>query len=234
MQWSDLEQQLVNRGLLPSQARELIWEAVSSGSIVIIKSAPMVDNHLLDGEIRYEKILDLIRRTIGTGLIITMPASVTEENTSPTLVAFAQIIAAAKNNLYIISPYLDDVGVAKLCLPLQEAKNRGVRLMVISRETAKRQPSRTRGLRALSIIFGEQMDIRDYHTEAQGLSHYTSVHAKLIQADNQIGYVGSAELRGNALEKNFELGSILSAEHAELSLSAFKAVWEIAQRVKPQ
>jgi phosphatidylserine/phosphatidylglycerophosphate/cardiolipin synthase-like enzyme len=231
MQWSTLEQQLIDRGLLPKQARELIWEAISSEAITVSHPAQMVENQLLEGDVPYENILASVRELIGSGLIITMPAAVSKENTPPTLLAFTQIVAATQDTLYLISPYIDDGGVEKLSSPLQEAKNRGVQLMVITRETAKRQPGRTRGLEALFSIFAGQVEVRDYHHESEGMAHYTSVHAKLIQADDQIGYVGSAELRGNALEKNFELGAILTKDQAMLSLAAFNAVWEIARRV---
>lgn len=234
MQWAAFEQQLINRGLKPNQARELIWEAISSEAIIISRTAPMVENQLLEGNIPHEYILTSIREMIGSGLIITMPATVSEDNTPPTLLAFAQIIAAARNKLLLISPYLDDKGVEKLISPLQEAKNRGVYLMLITRETAERQPGRTLGLEALFSMFAGQIEVRDYHTKAKGLAHYTSVHAKLIQADDQIGYVGSAELRGNALEKNFEMGVILTQEQAKLSINSFYAVWEIARRVVPR
>lgn len=234
MQWSTLEQQLINRGLQPYQARELIWGAISSETLIISRAAPMAENQLLEGDIPHENILASVRAMIGSGLIITMPAAVSEENTPPTLLAFAQIIAATRETLYLISPYIDDKGVGKLSSPLQEAKKRGVYLKVITRETAKRQPGRTRGIDALLSMFSRQIEVRDYHTEAKGLAHHTSVHAKLIQADDQIGYVGSAELRGNALEKNFEMGAILSPEQAALSLVSFYAVWEIARRVVPR
>lgn len=231
MRWIELEQKLINSGLLPIQARELIWEAISGEVIKVVRTAPMVEDQVLSGDIPYENILSSVRDKIGTGIIVTVPAAVSEESTSPTLLAFSQIIAAAKNTVYVISPYIDAKGVETLNLPLQEAQKRGVQLMAITRETAKRQASRTRGLEALSSIFANQLHVRDYHTEAEGLSHYTSVHAKLIQADDQIGYVGSAELRGNALEKNFEMGCILTTEQAANSLAAFKAVWQIARPV---
>lgn len=234
MQWSTIEQQLINRGLQPHQARELIWGAISSETLIISLAAPMAENQLLEGDIPHENILASVRAMIGSGLIITMPAAVSEENTPPTLFAYAQIIAATRETLYLISPYIDDKGVGKLFSPLQEAKERGVYLKVITRETAKHQLSRTRGIEALFSMFSRQIEVRDYHTEAKGLAHHTSVHAKLIQADNQIGYVGSAELRGNALEKNFEMGAILSPEQAALSLASFKAVWEIARKVVPR
>jgi phosphatidylserine/phosphatidylglycerophosphate/cardiolipin synthase-like enzyme len=231
MQWLELEQKLINRGLLPNQARELIWEAISSEVIKVVRTAPMVEDQVLSGEIPQESILSSVREKIGVGIIVTMPAAVSEESTSPTLLTFAQIIAAAQNTIYLISPYIDDKGIEMLHSPLLEAKKRGVQLRIITRETAKRQVGRTRGLESLFSLFANQMSVRDYHTEAEGLSHYTSVHAKLIQADDQIGYVGSAELRGNALEKNFEMGCILTTEQAALSLTAFKSVWQIARPV---
>lgn len=234
MLWSDLEQKLIDRGLQPHQARELIWGAISNKSLTVSQAAPMVENQHLEGDIPDEDILASVREMISSGLIITMPAAVSEEDTPPTVVAFAQIIAAVQKMLYIISPYIDDKGVEKLRSPLQEAKSRGVHLRVLTRETEKRQAGRTRGLEALFALFGKQVLVRDYHTKAKGLSHHTSVHAKLIQADDQIGYVGSAELRGNALEKNFEIGAILSPEQALLSIASFDSVWEIARRVVPQ
>ena len=43
----------------------------------------------------------------------------------------------------------------------------------------------------------------------------TFIHAKLIVADRTRGYLGSANLSGGGLDKNFEVGAAMAPEQAE-------------------
>ena len=48
-----------------------------------------------------------------------------------------------------------------------------------------------------------------------GLESLTFIHAKLIVADRTRGYLGSANLSGGGLDKNFEAGVALTPEQAD-------------------
>ena len=229
--WRVYEHDLVLRGLEPALARDLMWSGVRTGSLKVISQAAMIEDQVLDGQITDNLIVVCISQALPASLVITSPVSGMQDPIPATLHAFKLIIAAACARLCIISPYIDDVGVKHLAEPIQSAAERKVEIRLLTRETEARQAFRTRGLAALARLAGSRLAVRDYHTRALGLSHLTSVHAKLILADGKLGYVGSAEIRGNALEKNFEMGTVIREEVASQAVGAFEAIWQVAKAV---
>jgi len=229
--WRSIEEGLVNRGLDPNLARDLLWTAVQAEELAVERDAPMVEDQMLSGEIPDDRILSVVEAAFGTKLVITSPVTGEQESVPPTLRAFRLLIAASNRILLIASPYIDKAGVDKLEKPLRAAIERGVSIYLLTREVALRHPSRTAGLRALFEIAQQNLHVKDYHTKSRNRAHITSLHAKLLQADRNIGFVGSAELRGNALEKNFEMGAIIRGEEALQAAEAFQAVWKAAAAV---
>jgi len=89
---------------------------------------------------------------------------------------------------------------------------------------------------SLYEILGPLLEVRSYARRirsTEGISlNWGSLHAKLVIADTERAYIGSAEPRGYALNGNFEVG-LVSAEPATTStlLQVFDAVWELADAV---
>ncbi len=230
--WREWEQELVRRGLEPLLARELIWAGIHAGSLKIVTDAAMVEDQVLEGQVPDELLVAHVSQALSNCLVVTSPVSGVQDAVPATLRAFQLIVSAAVQSLDITSPYIDAHGVQKLAEPLRTAAERKVQIRLLTRETAAFQNSRSRGIDALTQLAGGQLQIRDYHTPAEGLAHCTSVHDKLVLADAKIGYVGSAEVRGNALEKNFELGAIIQDEAAAQAADAFETVWQVAIQVE--
>jgi hypothetical protein len=227
--WRVYEQDLIYRGLEPVLARELMWSGIRSGSLKVVTQAAMVEDQILDGQIADSLVVNCVLRVLNP-LVVTSPVGM-QEGILTTIRAFKMIIAAACSRLFIVSPYIDDTGVRYLAEPLRSVVERGGKIYLLTRETAAKQISRSHGLEALARLAGDRLSVRDYHTQAQGMSHFTSTHAKLVLADETLGYVGSAEVRGNALDKNFEMGAIIRGDAASQAVRAFEAVWQVAKVV---
>lgn len=233
MLWHELEAELVRSGLPPTSARDLVFAALAQGALTVTRPAPMVEQKEIQGNCPRAAVVEMVHALLPAGVVATLPVVHNAEH-PPTLVAFRQIIAAATAHLYLVSPFIDGGGVALLYEALAEAVRRQVEIRLLTRQVADRQASRTAGLERLFTLGKSQVQVRDYHTKARGLAHFTSVHAKLVLADAAIGYVGSAEVRANALTKNFELGSIIKGTDAANALDAFNSVWEAAKAVRPR
>ena len=231
MLWKDLEAKLMLRGLDQGLVRDLIWASLGQGELKVISDAQMVEGKDLSGEVPDERIAGAIESQLSGKLVATSPISGLPKDLPSTISVFRLITAVASSRLDIVSPYIDDSGVSMLRDALLQAAERRVQVRIITREARKPHASRLRGLAEIAAIASPQLSVRDYHTQKGEYAHFTSVHAKLVLADERIGYVGSAELRGNALVKNFELGSVLTGSAAQLASQSFDALWRVAQPV---
>jgi phosphatidylserine/phosphatidylglycerophosphate/cardiolipin synthase-like enzyme len=224
-----LIQNLQKRGLSEAAAKRIVIAALTSGALREVRSAPSFEQTEVSGVIPQEVLLEEIYHHLSEGIVATAPVVI--PNTRPTLEVFQLIIAAAKNELLISSPYIDDEGVRHLTQPFVAATERNVKMYLLTRETQRRDPGRTSGIRRLNALTSGTLEVRDYYTSVDS-RHITAVHAKVLLADDVIGYVGSAEIRQHGLLSNFEMGYIFHKGEAALAArQAFQAFWEIASRV---
>lgn len=223
--------ELVERGLTRAQAEQCVWLAYDAGIIKFTKAAPMLEDREAEGEVTSEMVQAIVCQSQRPRVVATTPAF-GEVSTSATLVVFQQIIAAASHELTIASPYLDYGGIDLLKNILANACKRGVRVRVLTRETAANDFGRTEGIRRLREMFGDLLELRDYHFTVDG-RHRTSVHAKLLLADDALGYIGSAEIRRNAIANNFELGMVIQKPDTSNAMYAFDTFWRLATKVDP-
>jgi phosphatidylserine/phosphatidylglycerophosphate/cardiolipin synthase-like enzyme len=229
MQARAIIQLLERRGLPIAAARKVIMAAIARGALREVQSASRFEDIKLVGEIPQSILLDEIRCRLPEGIVATAPIIIS--NIRPTLDVFQLIVAAAETELLIASPYIDGQGVKLLSVPLATACERNVRVRLLTRETERQQPARTAGIRHLAQLVGQGLDVRDYYARMNN-RHAAAVHAKLLLADDAIGYVGSAEMRQHGLLSNFEMGYIFHHSSAiATARQAFMAFWEIASPV---
>jgi phosphatidylserine/phosphatidylglycerophosphate/cardiolipin synthase-like enzyme len=227
-----LIQDLQKRGFPEAVAKRIIISAVASGTLHELRSAPNFEQTEIGGVLPEEILLDEVYQRLPQGIAATAP--VTIPSTRPTLEVFQLIIAAAKDELFIASPYIDDEGVKHLKLPLSAAAERNVKVYLLTRETERRHSGRTSAIRRLASLTRGTHEVRDYYTSIDG-QHMTAVHAKLLLADDTIGYVGSAEIRQHGLLSNFEMGYVFHRGDAALAArEAFLAFWSIATPVETE
>jgi phosphatidylserine/phosphatidylglycerophosphate/cardiolipin synthase-like enzyme len=203
--------------------------ALASGTLRTVNSAPTIEETHVAGSIARPTLLEEIYRCLPEGIVSTAPVAV--PTTRPTLEVFRLIIAAAEADLLIASPYIDNSGVELLTRSFVSAGERGVKVFLLTRETQRRSFGRTAGIRRLAALVNDALEVRDYYAAVNG-QHTAAVHAKLLIADEAIGYVGSAEIRRHGLMTNFEMGYVFHQHEAiAAAREAFMAFWEIASSV---
>lgn len=120
----------------------------------------------------------------------------------------------AEENIKICSPFLEWNGLRNYIDVLIRKARSGVEISILIREIlAKPDSNRSQGIKKSLEIFRKnqilhKIKIRDYYI-APGNKLKSSIHAKFLIVDDSHAYIGSADIRENALTKNFELGLIV-------------------------
>jgi phosphatidylserine/phosphatidylglycerophosphate/cardiolipin synthase-like enzyme len=149
---------------------------------------------------------------------------------------FSSIIKSAQRVLRICSPFLQKDVLTRDSLPhlkelLLKAITRGVEIKILSRELNSRSDDVSWVLDIGSDIKSRKLTIVDYHlTEKNAI--YSSTHAKIICADYDLAYVGSAELRRNSIVANFEIGCYLRGPQVYGICEAFDLMFRKGQEWK--
>ncbi len=234
---AEWNERLVAWGLPRVSAEQLILAALNRGALVEIGAAKSFDATLVDGEVPQTLVVEEVLRCLPSGLVATAPVAEVGTGIRETREVFALVIAAAQQELLIASPYLDERGVMLLQAPLRTAAKRGVRLRLLSRELKvdETRPfreligprARSKGIRLLADWFGEHFQAADYYYH-DGTRQLAALHAKIVQADDTLGYVGSAEIREYALRVNFEMGYVFHAANATACRTTFESIWSAA------
>ncbi len=144
--------------------------------------------------------------------------------------AFASLAASARTSLTIMTPFLDNVG-AKWAVALFEAADRAVSKELILRFLQDSEsdlypegyPSIADDLRRL------QVKVYDFAVPRPDTTNFfETFHAKVICADGERAYVGSANLSQHSKETSMELGMLVSGSAAARVKSILDKVRDIA------
>jgi len=130
--------------------------------------------------------------------------------------AFASLAASASESLTIMTPFLDDVG-AKWAIALFEATNQSVSKELILRFL--QSPDIDLYPEGLPSILADlhrlQVKIYDFAVPRPDTPmFFETFHAKVICADGNRAYVGSANLSRHSKETSMELGILVSGSAA--------------------
>jgi phosphatidylserine/phosphatidylglycerophosphate/cardiolipin synthase-like enzyme len=139
------------------------------------------------------------------------------------LVALGKILEATRNSLVILSPYWRVDGVRSLLSTASRNNYAGVSVRVLT-QTACFMKADDRN--ALNFFIAKMREsgaiVQTYSPRTiGGLTPF--LHAKLIVADSNKAYVGSANFTSSGLDHGIEVGVVLEGEVA----SAF-AIWASA------
>jgi len=140
----------------------------------------------------------------------------------------------ASESLTVVSPYLESGGVEWLLHGIEGAIRRGVDVTVVSRELEAGEPN----MAALSDLFdlagGDHGELRVYdYYEADPDSRrplYT-LHSKVLVADAERAYVGSANFTTYGFTENLEVGVIVEGPHVKHLQQLFDTVVASAREV---
>lgn len=129
---------------------------------------------------------------------------------------FREIITSAKAVIRICSPFmqknvLNDDSFPELRQLIFDALKRNVEIRLLSRELFKGRGEEIQWIIDVADDLGKIDNLRvvDYHFSSESGTVLSSTHAKLLIADYNMAYVGSAELRRNSLVANFEVGYLV-------------------------
>ncbi len=132
------------------------------------------------------------------------------------LECFREIISSAKDVLRICSPFMQKNVLEEASFPdlrelLVDALKNDVEIRLLSRELFQGRAEEIQWIIDIATKLGKIANLKvvDYHLSLENRSIISSTHAKLIVADYDMAYVGSAELRQNSLIANFEVGCLV-------------------------
>ena len=147
------------------------------------------------------------------GLVWTIPSAISLDGKSYHE-ALSEVIRSATRRVILVAPYLEREGIGMLEGELLGAVARGVEINILAHDTED--------LGSLSSIALEELRRSVEETQGGSLFVYSAntenflLHSKIAIADGTLGVVGSANLTGNALEKNFELGIEIGSRDASV------------------
>ena len=133
-----------------------------------------------------------------------------------------ELIETAERDVWLLSPFVDDSGLAEVEPALGRAIKRGVRVLIMTRHLGDPKSPNSRLIERLrGCGLGDGRTLRAHHLiigTGRGRTREL-LHAKVIVTDEgRQGYVGSLNLTGSSLDDVFEIGVIVGGSTA-LSLA---------------
>jgi len=172
-------------------------------------------------------------------LVATMPLGAHSLSGRPRsyidlLDALNTLIAGAKRELRISSPFADPETIALLRPSFRRAAGGGVMVKFLTRSARDRQL-----LAALKSLYDtyaklgapDKFSLRCYEESVAGLL-VEAVHAKVVISDDDMAYVGSGELRKHSITADVEIGVLMRGAVVKQLVDLFDAVWERAKSIK--
>jgi phosphatidylserine/phosphatidylglycerophosphate/cardiolipin synthase-like enzyme len=144
--------------------------------------------------------------------------------------AFFNLARGAKQELVILSPFIDPQG-AELMVELFSLCRPEVRRVLISRPLAEPQCGNAFNPRAADFR-RLNVSVIEYALPSSLPSGRETFHAKVVLADDSEFYVGSSNFMGSALERSFECGVFVRGETAKQMRSVLLAVQSVGKPIR--
>jgi HKD family nuclease len=196
---------------------------------------------------------EIVKKSLGSSPVVTLPDELMAKVMSrgitveSTVECFSDLFSKATREVLLSVPFFEDEAVTVFHSELKRLAQKGIKIKVLVREFFEPNSSQSmerlvKGLRRLYDIYrswGEvsKLEMRDYHRVLkfqpdEKPKHYESTHGKLLIVDREWAYVGSAEMRKNALFHNFETGLKIKGELVKIFAEIFLHVWEISKPIE--
>lgn len=144
--------------------------------------------------------------------------------------AFFNLARGAKQELVILSPFMDPQG-AELMVELFSLCRPEVRRVLISRPLAEPQCGNAFNPRAADFR-RLNVSVIEYALPSSLPSGRETFHAKVVLADDSEYYVGSSNFMGSALERSFECGVFVRGVTAKQMRSVLLAVQSVGKPIR--
>lgn len=141
--------------------------------------------------------------------------------------ALISLARAAKRELTVLMPFMDDQG-ARFLVELFDMVQPEVRRILICRPLSESQCGTAfAGCRADFARL--RVEVFEYALPSPLPSGRETFHAKMVLADDISCYIGSSNLMGSALDRSLECGVIVKGKTAEYCCRLLEAVRSIAR-----
>jgi phosphatidylserine/phosphatidylglycerophosphate/cardiolipin synthase-like enzyme len=144
--------------------------------------------------------------------------------------AFFNLARGAKQELVILSPFMDPQGT-ELMVELFSLCRQEVRRVLISRPLAEPQCGNAFNPRAADFR-RLNVSVIEYALPSSLPSGRETFHAKVVLADDSEFYVGSSNFMGSALERSFECGVFVRGETAKQMRSVLLAIQSVGRPIR--
>jgi phosphatidylserine/phosphatidylglycerophosphate/cardiolipin synthase-like enzyme len=186
--------------------------------------------------LRVHKDRDAVRLVLTEpGLKSALRRAIDDSQALPPIVfqtsdAFFNLARSAKQELVILSPFMDPQG-AELMVELFSLCRPEVRRILISRPLAEPQCGNAFNPRAADFR-RLRVSVIEYALRSSLPSGRETFHAKVVLADDSEFYVGSSNFMGSALERSFECGVFVRGETAKQMRSVLLAVQSVGKPIR--
>jgi len=217
--WSLLQNYSNKEIATESEIRVVVYKLIDEGFLQVLNGKITSDDSVVKlARIPiFEKIEDQIKIVVSKPNLREISIQNIEDRNHQvnSIECFRFIISSAKSILRICSPFIQHNVLNIDAFPdfkklLIDALNRGVEVKLLTRELNERNEE-VRWLVDIAdkIDKRSRLSIVDYHLQEDDGSIISSTHAKMLIADYDVAYIGSAELRKNSLIKNLEIGCMI-------------------------
>ncbi|NKQ38949.1 MAG: hypothetical protein HF967_05685 [Methanosarcinales archaeon] len=202
------------------ELRNTIHNALKTGNLQIIDEKTPLDKTI----VKLSKSFLFTNASNDTCIVVSKPRlrELSIENIEKrnmqidSVECFQKIITSAKEVIRICSPFmqknvLNDDAFPELRQLIFDALKKNVKIRLLSRELFDGRGKEIQWIVDVADDIGKinNITIVDYHFSSENGAILSSTHAKLLIADFDMAYVGSAELRRNSLIANFEVGCLI-------------------------
>lgn len=207
--------------------------AVQTDRVMSILDAQRIARSALDDE----RALNKQRAETSVEFTATFPPTVNpfpSDKVRPLSSDLRQIFFDADSVVRIANPYFDPT--PSVVNDIASLSNRGVKTKILTRETVRASKKLKK---ALNMLYDRvepsnrnSLQIRDcYKRDDKTGNQSYATHAKIAIADDELCYVGSANLTEHSLSNNFELGVLLRGDSVSVAIEIFDSVFEFSNRV---
>jgi hypothetical protein len=228
VKFAELRQWLLDQSLSLQQANALIGQLFARDLVEVEKLGENLEDAVLRARPAVKKPIGKsaekhVKASPESNFVLTCPADILPFFVPSTLEAFKIVIREAHGELLILSPFMDLLGVHLLRDDLYRLIERKIPIRVMTREPDEAVCG------FLNTLFGNLASIRflaSYRTHRR-------LHAKLLMADRSIAYLGSAEIRLNAMVHNVEMGVLVrNGKMLNRIHTTFETLWAEATEHK--
>ncbi len=142
--------------------------------------------------------------------------------------AFGDIATSACNRLVVMTPFLDHHGASWLSGLLKKTRPEVRNIVILRYLRDPSHPNHPDGFAALGPTLAKlKVDVLDYAVPRLAGTGTETFHAKVVLADDDYAYVGSANINRASLEHSMELGMLVRGEAARTVAKVVEAIMRV-------